>query len=302
MGSESKHVPEMKNPADAGEALNELLEGGEISAEAYAEYSATADAALSSSSGSGPQTRQASMFDHLTLRVADLAIASSALAAVLDELGIEQTTSTPNLSVWGNFALMQTDDAHPIAGRVHIAFVAPTPAHVDRFWRAGVDAGFGDDGPAGPRRVYADDYYAASLKDPDGNSFEAVYRDGARPSASVDHVAIRVSNVEASTAFYSKIGDAAGLTLQRQSPESAAFVVGASDGSLLLFAGEPTQNVHLAFSGEDEDVRRFHADATAAGYHSNGEPGERARYHAGYYAAYVLDPDGSNIEVVDHHR
>jgi catechol 2,3-dioxygenase-like lactoylglutathione lyase family enzyme len=60
--------------------------------------------------------------------------------------------------------------------------------------------------------------------------------------------------------------------------------------------------MHLAFSGEDDDVRRFHADATAAGYQSNGEPGERPRYHAGYYAAYVLDPDGNNIEVVDHHR
>jgi catechol 2,3-dioxygenase-like lactoylglutathione lyase family enzyme len=150
--------------------------------------------------------------------------------------------------------------------------------------------------------VYADDYYAAFLKDPEGNSFEAVYRDGTRPRGSVDHVAIRVSNVEASTAFYSTIGDAAGLTLQRQSPDSAAFVVGASDGSLLIFAGEPTQNVHLAFSGEDGDARRFHADATAAGYRSNGEPGERPRYHAGYYAAYVLDPDGNNLEVVDHHR
>ena len=50
------------------------------------------------------------------------------------------------------------------------------------------------------------------------------------------------------------------------------------------------------------DVRRFHADATRAGYRSNGEPGERPRYHAGYYAAFVLDPDGNNIEVVDHHR
>ena len=42
--------------------------------------------------------------------------------------------------------------------------------------------------------------------------------------------------------------------------------------------------------------------AIAAGYRSNGEPGERPRYHPGYYAAYVLDPDGNNIEVVDHHR
>src|ERR1700694_4314746 len=210
MGSESKQVPEMKNPADANEALNELLERGEISAEAYAEYSATADAALSSSTDSGPRTGQASMFDHITLRVADLAIARSAFATVLDQLEIEQTTTTPNLSVWGNFALTQTDNAHPIARRVHIGFIAPTPAHVDRFWRAGIDAGFADDGPAGPRPDYADDYYAGFLKDAAGNSFEAVHRAGARPNGTIDHVAIRVNDVEASTAFYSKIGDAAG--------------------------------------------------------------------------------------------
>ncbi len=80
------------------------------------------------------------------------------------------------------------------------------------------------------------------------------------------------------------------------------FSVGTDGGSLLVIAGEPTQNIHIAFSGEDDDVRRFHTDATAAGYRSNGAPGERPRYHEGYYAAYVLDPDGNNIEVVDHHR
>ena len=59
----------------------------------------------------------------------------------------------------------------------------------------------------------------------------------------------------------------------------------------------------MAFGTEDDaDVHGFYAAATAAGYRSNGAPGERARYHPGYYAAYVLDPDGNNIEVVNHHR
>jgi len=242
------------------------------------------------------------MFDHVTLRVADLAITGAASAAVLAELEIEQSTSTPNLSAWGNFALTEADEDHPIARRVHVAFIAPSPKHVERFWQAGVDVGFTDDGPAGPRRVYADDYYAAFLQDPAGNSFEAVFRDGRRPRGSIDHVAIRVGDLAASTTFYSTIGEAAGLTLRRQSADSAAFAVGASDGSLLIFAGRPTESVHIAFAGDEDDVRRFHADATAAGYRSNGEPGERPRYHAGYYAAFVLDPDGNNIEVVDHHR
>jgi catechol 2,3-dioxygenase-like lactoylglutathione lyase family enzyme len=242
------------------------------------------------------------VFDHVTLRVPDLALATSAFRSLLDELEIEQTSSTPSFSIWGNFALTQTDEDHPIARRVHVAFIAPTPAHVDRFWLAGMDAGFADDGPAGPRPLYAEDYYAAFLKDPAGNSFEAVHRDGDRPTGNIDHVAIRVDDVDASTSFYSTIGAAAGLTIRRQTADRAAFSVGASDGSFLVIAGEPTQNIHVAFSGKDDDVRRFHADATTAGYRSNGEPGERPRYHAGYYSAFVLDPDGNNIEVVDHHR
>jgi catechol 2,3-dioxygenase-like lactoylglutathione lyase family enzyme len=242
------------------------------------------------------------MFDHITLRVPDLADASRAFTAVLDQLEIAQTTSTQSFSVWRNFALTQTDEQHPIARHVHIAFIAPTPAHVDRFGRAGLDAGFADDGPAGPRPKYAEDYYAASLKDRAGNGFEAVHREGQRPGGNIDHLVIRVSDVEASTAFYSTIGAAAGLTIRRRTADRAAFSIGTSDGSLLLLAGEPTQNTHVAFSGDDDKVRRFHADAIAAGYRSNGEPGERPRYHDGYYAAYVLDPDGNNIEVVDHHR
>ena len=242
------------------------------------------------------------MYDHVTLRISDLVAGTALFATVLDPLEIEQTGRTPSFSVWGNFALTETDEDHPIAQRVHVAFIAPSPSHVDRFWQAGVDAGLADDGAAGPRRVYADDYYAAFLKDPAGNSFEAVYRDGKRPRGNIDHLALRVADVEASTAFYSTISHADGLTLRRQSPDSAAFALGESDGSLLIFAGRPTDSVHIAFSGTDDDIRRFHADATAAGYRSNGEPGERPRYHAGYYAAYVLDPDGNNIEVVDHHR
>jgi catechol 2,3-dioxygenase-like lactoylglutathione lyase family enzyme len=129
-----------------------------------------------------------------------------------------------------------------------------------------------------------------------------VHREGQRPSGNIDHLVIRVTDVEASTAFYSTIAPAASLTIRRQTADRAAFSVGASDGSLLLIAGEPTENVHVAFSGDADDVRRFHANAIAGGYCSYGDPGERPRYHAGYYAAYVLDPDGNNIEVVNHHR
>jgi predicted lactoylglutathione lyase len=222
---------------------------------------------------------------------------------VLNELDIQETTSTLSFSVWGNFALTQTDVDHPVARRVHIAFTAPTPAHVDRFGQAGIDAGFADDGPAGPRPDRADDDYAAFLKDAAGNTFEAVHRNGRRPLGNIDHLTISVKDLEASTMFYWTIADPVGLTIRQQTANRAEFVVGEGEGSFILTAGDPAQNVHVAFSGSDEEVRRFHDGATAAGYRSNGEPGERPRYHEGYYAAYVLDPDGNNIEVVNHqHR
>jgi catechol 2,3-dioxygenase-like lactoylglutathione lyase family enzyme len=241
------------------------------------------------------------MFDHVILRVPDLGAATSAFTRVFDELGIARTRSTASLSFWGSFGITQGDARHPISQRVHVAFIAATQEQVDRFGQAGLDAGFADDGPAGPRPNYAPDYYAAFLKDGAGNGLEAVHRDGRRPGGNIDHVVIRVKDVQESTAFYSTIAEAAGLTVRRQAADRTAFAVGAGDGLFAVTAGEPTENLHIAFSGDDADVRRFHADAIAAGYRSNGEPGERSRYHDGYYAAYVFDPDGNNIEVVNHH-
>jgi catechol 2,3-dioxygenase-like lactoylglutathione lyase family enzyme len=78
---------------------------------------------------------------------------------------------------------------------------------------------------------------------------------------------------------------------------------GPAGGSFSLLRGTPTEHAHIAFTTHDNAVvDGFHEAATAAGYASNGGPGERRRYHPGYYAAFVLDPDGNNIEVVNHHR
>jgi catechol 2,3-dioxygenase-like lactoylglutathione lyase family enzyme len=78
----------------------------------------------------------------------------------------------------------------------------------------------------------------------------------------------------------------------------------AGDGvSLSLLPGRPSQNVHVAFSAsENATVDAFHRAATGAGYRDNGPPGERPGYHPGYYGAFVCDPDGNNVEVVNHDR
>jgi catechol 2,3-dioxygenase-like lactoylglutathione lyase family enzyme len=64
-----------------------------------------------------------------------------------------------------------------------------------------------------------------------------------------------------------------------------------------------TEHVHIAFRADtNEAVDAFHRAATGAGYTDHGAPGERPHYHPGYYGAFVLDPDGHNIEAVNHNR
>ena len=242
------------------------------------------------------------MFDHVTIRVSDRSAAERFYETVLRTLGIEPTHRGEGFVEWDDFSLAQADDASPVTRRLHVGFAAPSRAHVDEFWRVGTGAGYESDGEPGPRPQYSDDYYGAFLLDPDGNSIEAVHHGSLRDGANVDHLWIRVSDIEAATRFYETVGPAAGFRVGSESAERTQFAC--VSGSFSVVAGEqPSENVHLAFAAtDDETVDRFHRDATAAGYRDNGAPGEREVYHRGYYAAFVLDPDGNNVEVVNHNR
>jgi catechol 2,3-dioxygenase-like lactoylglutathione lyase family enzyme len=164
--------------------------------------------------------------------------------------------------------------------------------------------GYRDDGPPGRRPQYREEYYGSFLLDPDGNSVEAVHHDLLRRGGVIDHLWVRVADVAAAKRFYETVAPHAGLRLRRDLPERAQFYDGTRyGGSFSLVAGTPTAGLHLAFAASDDAaVDDFHRAALAAGYRSNGAPGERPGYHPGYYAAYVLDPDGNNIELVNHNR
>jgi catechol 2,3-dioxygenase-like lactoylglutathione lyase family enzyme len=107
------------------------------------------------------------MFDHVTVRVSDREASERVYDAVLETLGIAKTHSDSDLAEWADFSLSPADAARPVTTRLHIAFVAPSRQHVDRFWRAGIDAGHRDDGRPGTRPQYRDDYYGGFLLDPD---------------------------------------------------------------------------------------------------------------------------------------
>ena len=242
------------------------------------------------------------MFDHVTIRVSDRQASERFYETVLQTLGIEQTHTDDDFVEWNDFSLAEADDESLVTRRLHIGFVAPSREHVDAFWRAGVDAGYEDDGEPGLRPQYSDDYYGAFLLDHDGNSVEAVHHGSLREGGNVDHLWIRVSDVDASTRFYERVGPAAGFRAGRELDGRTQFACVSGSFSVVA-ADQPSEHVHLAFSASDNDtVERFHRDTTAAGYRDNGAPGERPVYHEGYYAAFVLDPDGNNVEVVNHNR
>lgn len=236
----------------------------------------------------------------MTIRVSHRKASEEFYETVLAAIGIEKTQTDEHLAEWDDFSLALATGDNPVTRRLHVAFFAPTRGLVDEFWRVGTEAGYGDDGPPGPRPEYSPSYYGSFLLDPDGNSAETVNHDNAMRRG-IDHLWIRVADVAASKRFYETIAPHAGFRLHHESPERVSF--GSPEGSFSLVAGIPTEHVHVAFAASDNaTVRAFHRAATEAGYADNGAPGERAIYHGGYYGPYVFDPDGNNVEVVNHNR
>jgi catechol 2,3-dioxygenase-like lactoylglutathione lyase family enzyme len=240
------------------------------------------------------------VFDHVTIRVSDRGASEGFYDTVLTPLGIETSYRTNVFTVWREFTLTESDGEHPVTRAVDVAFVAPSREQVEDFWESGRGGGRA----SGPDPAERDGDYVAWLEDPDGNRVQAVHHGGTRPGAAhrdgrIHELVIRVSDLAAATAFYRTIADAAGYEIVSEGADRAVFAATSGGGTFALVPGEPvTENLHIAFPGDDDAVRRFHELATAAGHRSNGEPAERAQYHAGYYAAYVLDPDGTNVEVV----
>jgi catechol 2,3-dioxygenase-like lactoylglutathione lyase family enzyme len=117
----------------------------------------------------------------------------------------------------------------------------------------------------------------------------------------IDHVKLFVADLAASRAFYERALAPLGY---RVLLEPVPGVVGMGSGRpdfWLAPADGPTTTCHVAFGADStETVDAFHAAALAAGGTDNGEPGMRTKYHPRYYGAFVLDPDGNNVEAVFH--
>ena len=132
----------------------------------------------------------------------------------------------------------------------------------------------------------------------------------------IDHMGVTVRDLQASKAFYdaafAPLGIAVVMSVSAEEAGSSAFIgYGATEDRRDIQAGKPsfwvsegevvTGPMHVAFLAADRaQVDAFHAAALAAGGTDNGAPGVRPHYHPNYYAAFVLDPDGRNVEAVCH--
>jgi catechol 2,3-dioxygenase-like lactoylglutathione lyase family enzyme len=123
------------------------------------------------------------------------------------------------------------------------------------------------------------------------------------PPRIIDHIGVGVRDFEQSMDFYTRALGPLGfdrVAFVDTDNRSAGFGVGGRD-EFWIHEGRPVGRMHVAFeSASREAVDAFHAAAVEAGGRSNGEPGVRPEYSATYYAAYVLDPNGNNIEAVFH--
>ena len=118
----------------------------------------------------------------------------------------------------------------------------------------------------------------------------------------IDHLGVIVRSYGASLQFYTAVLAPLGYGLVVEQAGRAAY---GPPGKPLFWigAGEPAAKttIHIAFAAQDRPaVEAFHAAAIKAGAIDNGSPGLRPEYHANYFGAFVIDPDGNNIEAVCH--
>jgi len=117
----------------------------------------------------------------------------------------------------------------------------------------------------------------------------------------IDHVGFNFSDFAEAKAFFGAALAPLGITVMMEDGPSA--MLGRDGKPHFWFGayGPPPGPIHLAFVAKDRaQVDAFHAAALAAGAKDNGAPGLRPDYHPGYYAAFVIGPDGHNIEAVVH--
>ncbi len=116
----------------------------------------------------------------------------------------------------------------------------------------------------------------------------------------IDHISVRAQDFARLVEFYKTALAPIGYQVLMEFPNVAGMGADGKPDLWIMQSDKPVNPTHLAISGLRQQIEEFHAAALAAGGSDNGPPGLRADYHPHYYAAFVHDPEGNNIEVVCH--
>jgi catechol 2,3-dioxygenase-like lactoylglutathione lyase family enzyme len=175
----------------------------------------------------------------VTIKASDAGASEAFYSTVLPAVGEEAARA--------QFEVVAGDE---VSRRLHIGFRARTREQVDEFWRLGIEAGYAEDGAPGPRPQYGPDYYGGFLLDPDGNSAEAVFNEGGRGAGAIDHLWIRVADLNAARAICEEMGARTGFELgwSHHDPPRVGFR-GEGGSFSLVDDGQPTRNVGVEFDG-----------------------------------------------------
>jgi len=238
------------------------------------------------------------VIDHVTIRVPDLDAARAFYGRTFELLDGPEPAEGGGFIEWIDFSITQETTERPATRGLHIGFRADSTRQVDDWWHAMIELGHASDGEPGPRRAYGSDYYGGFILDAVGNSVEAVNNGPRRQPGVIDHLWLRTRSLNQAGHFYEVACPTVDHTVEHH---PGRIQIRGSGATFSIVEGPPTENLHLALQAASrEAVDAFHQAGITAGYASNGAPGERPEYHAGYYAAFLLDPDGTNVEAVCH--
>jgi len=263
------------------------------------------------------------MFSHITLGSNDLKRSEAFYRAVGPTLGLPLTHVDHDE---GDLRINRHDRCGPpvivcrpfdglratSGNGFHIAFMAADKDAVHSFHKAALAKGGDDEGAPGLRPIYARDYYAAYVRDPDGNKLQAVcYLDGRKAGASGDvisHITLGHRAREEARRFYRATLGPLGLVDIPEEGDDTTIGFGIEGYRTPIiyvsrpFDGRPSSfgnGTHIAFSAPSRNaVDHFHEGALAHGGRSDGAPGLRPHYAAHYYGAYVRDHVGNKLQAV----
>ena len=116
----------------------------------------------------------------------------------------------------------------------------------------------------------------------------------------IDHISLRVKDFPRAVGFYRAALAPIGYDVLMEYPGAAGLGAGGKPDFWIMRSDQELNPTHVAFASDRTRIDAFHAAALSAGATDNGPPGLRADYHPHYYAAFVYDPEGNNVEVVCH--